>query len=148
VDAPGQDYAALQAMYNKVLHIYAIQYVDRAMHNVGNGYVDLPPTCVLITIGLKYPYREGVYMGVMFLASDTFLPTIEQLYIDAEMALCEIRTEYNRKTDSYGLDPEFPSNCTIGSLDRGYVEKKYSALYASGCNYHLLYRGMYESAAY
>jgi hypothetical protein len=105
-------------------------------------------TCVLIKIGQKYPYIEGVYWGMSFPASATQLPTLEHLFIDAKMALREIWTEYNRKTDYYGLDPGFPSDCTIGALERGYVEKKYGAIFADGYKDHLVDHGMYKSAAY
>jgi hypothetical protein len=118
------------------------------MHKVGNGYVDLPVTCVLIKIGHNYPAIEGVYRGVTFRAGFTQLPTLEQLFIGAEMAVRAIRMEYNRKTDYYGLDPAFPSNCTIGAFERGYVENKYGALFASGYKDHLVDRCMYESSAY
>jgi hypothetical protein len=136
VDAPEQDYTALQATCNKDLRTYVIQYVAHVMHKAGNIYADLPPMCVLIKIDMKYPCTEGVYR--------TFLPTLEQIFIDAKMAL----REYNRKTYFYGPDLEFPYNCIIGSLERAYVEKKYGALYASGYNDHLVDLGMYESAAY
>jgi hypothetical protein len=63
VGAPGQDDTALQAMYNKDMRTYTIQYVARVMHKVGNGYMDLHPMCVRINIGLKCPDREGIYMG-------------------------------------------------------------------------------------
>jgi hypothetical protein len=85
---------------------------------------------------------------VTFHASANLLSTLEQLFIDAEMALHEIHTEYNHKTYSYGLDPEFPPDFTIGSLERVYVEKKYDALYTSGYKDHLVDHGMYESASY
>jgi hypothetical protein len=98
--APGEDDVALQTIYNKDLRTYTIQYVPRAMHKVGNGNVDLSVTCVLIKIGQKYPDIEGVYRGVMFRAGFTQLPTLEQLFIDAEMAVRAIRTEYKHKTDS------------------------------------------------
>jgi hypothetical protein len=110
--------------------------------------VDLPVTCVLIKIGQKYPYIEGVYRGVTFRAGFTQFPNLEQLFIDAEMDARTIRTEYNHKMDSYGLDPTFPSDCTIGAFERGYVEKKYGALFAAGYKDHLVDRGMYESPAY
>jgi hypothetical protein len=119
IHAPREDDVALQTIYNKDLRTYTIQYVARAMHKVGNGYVDLPVTCVLIKIGHKYPGIEGVYRGVTFRAGFTQLPTLEQLFIDAEMAVRAIRTEYNHKTDYYGLDPAFPSDCTIGALKEG-----------------------------
>jgi hypothetical protein len=61
IHAPGEDDVALQAIYNKDLSTYTIQYIARAMHKVGNGYVDLPVTCILIKIGQKYPDIEGVY---------------------------------------------------------------------------------------
>jgi hypothetical protein len=73
IHAPGEDDVALQTIYNKDLRTYAIQYVARAMHKVGNRYVDLPVTCVLIKIGQKYPYIEGVYRGVSFCAGFTQL---------------------------------------------------------------------------
>jgi hypothetical protein len=110
VHAPGEDDGALQTIYNKDLRTYAIQYVARAIHKVGNGYVDLPVTCVLIKIGQKYPDIKGVCRGVTFRAGFTQLPTLEQLFIHAEMAVRTIRTEYNHKTDSYSLDTTFPSN--------------------------------------
>jgi hypothetical protein len=84
----------------------------------------------------------------MFRARFTQLPTLEQLFIDAEMAVRAIRTEYNHKTDYYGLDPAFPSDCTIGAFERGYVENKYGALFAAGYKDHLVDRGMYESPTY
>jgi hypothetical protein len=55
IHALREDDVALQTIYNKDLRIYAIQYVSRDMHKVGNGYVYLPVTCVLIKIGRKYP---------------------------------------------------------------------------------------------
>jgi hypothetical protein len=99
IHAPGEDDVALQTIYNKDLRTYAIQYVACDMHKVGNGYVDLPVTCDLIRIGQKYPDIEGVYRVVTFRAGFTQLPTLEQLFIDAEMAVRAIRTEYNHKTD-------------------------------------------------
>jgi hypothetical protein len=131
IHAPGEDDVALQTICNKDLRTYAIQYVARAMHKVGNGYVDLPVTCALIKIGQKYPYI-GVYRGVTFRAGFAQLPTLEQLYIDAKMAVRVIHTEYIHKTDYYGLDLAFPSDCTIGAFERKYVEKKYGALFAAG----------------
>jgi hypothetical protein len=139
---------ALQTIYNKDLRTYAIQYVARAMHKVVNGYVDLPATCVLIKIGQKYLDIEGVYRGVTLRAGFTELTTLEQLFIDAEMAVRAIWTEYNHKTDSYGLDIAFPSDCNIGAFERGHVEKKYGALFSAGYKDHLVDRGMYESPAY
>jgi hypothetical protein len=130
--APGEDDVALQTIYNKDLRTYDIQYVAGAMHKVGNGYVDLTVTCVLIKIGQKCPDMEGIYRGVTFHAGYTQLPTLEQLFIDAKMAVWVIRMEYNHKTDYYGLDPAFPSHCTVGAFERGYVEKKYGALFAAG----------------
>jgi hypothetical protein len=144
----GEEEGALQSIYNKNLLTYAIPYIARAMHKVGNGYVDLPVTCVLINTGQKYPYKEGVKRGMMSHARDTQWPTLEHLFIDAKMALWEILMEYICKADSYGLDPTFPSDCTIGALERGYVEKKYGALFAAGYKDHLVDHGMYESAAY
>jgi hypothetical protein len=102
----------------------------------------------LIKIVQKYPYEEGVYWGVMFRTRATQLPTLEHLFIDAKMALGEIRTEYNRNTDYYGLDPTFPSDCTIGAFEIGCVEKKYGALFADEYKDHIVDHGMYESAVY
>jgi hypothetical protein len=126
--APGEDGVALQTIYNKDVHTYAIQYVAGAMHKVGNGYVNLPVTCVLIKIGQKHPDIEGVYRGVTFHAGYTQLPTLEQLFIDAEMAVRAIQMEYNHKTDSYGLDLAFPSDCTIVLSKEG-MEKRNMALF-------------------
>jgi hypothetical protein len=53
IHAPGEDDVTLQTIYNKDLRTYTIQYVARAMHKVGNGYVYLPVTLVLIKIGQK-----------------------------------------------------------------------------------------------
>jgi hypothetical protein len=99
VPAPGEDAVAPQTIYNKDLRTYAIQYVARAMHKVGNGYVDLSVTFVLIKIGQKYPDLEGPNRGVTLRAEFTELPNLEQLFIDAEMAVRVTQTEYNRKTD-------------------------------------------------
>jgi hypothetical protein len=85
---------------------------------------------------------------VTFCASANSLPTLEQLFIGAEMALREICTEYNRKTDSSGLDPQFPSDCNSGGLARGNAENRYGDIYASGYKDHLVDCGMYISAAY
>jgi hypothetical protein len=104
--------------------------------------------CVLIKIGQKYPYKEGVYRGVLFHTRSAELPTLEYLFIDAEMALREIWMEYNHKTNYYGIDPTLPSDCTIGALERGYVEKKYGALFADGYNDHLIDHGVHEIAVY
>jgi hypothetical protein len=148
VHAPGEDDVALQTIYNKDLRTYAIQYIARVMHKFGNGYVDLPVTCVLIKVGQNYADIKGVYRGVTYRAGFTQLPTLEQLFIDDEMAVRVIQTEYNCKKDYYGLDPDFLSNCIIGAFKRGYVEKKYGALFISGYKDHLVDRGMYESSAY
>jgi hypothetical protein len=148
IHSPREDDVALQTIYNKDLRTYVIQYVARAMHKVGNGCVELPVICVLINIGQKYPDIQGVYRGVTFRAGFSQLPTLEQLFIDAEMAVRAIRTEYNHKTDCYGLAPAFPSDFTIGAFERGYEEKKYGALFAAGYKDHLVHRGMYESPAY
>jgi hypothetical protein len=64
---------ALQAIYIKDMHTYAIQYVAHTMSKVGNGYVDLPPMCVLIKIGWKYPDGEGIYRGMTFYVTVTSL---------------------------------------------------------------------------
>jgi hypothetical protein len=70
------------------------------------------------------------------------------MYIDAELALREIRTKYNHKTDVCGIDPQFPLDCTSGALERGYMDKKDGALYASGYKDHLVDFSMHESAVY
>jgi hypothetical protein len=44
--------------------------------------------------------------------------------------------------------PAFPPDCIIGAFERGYVEKKYGALFAAGYKDRLVDRGMYESPAY
>jgi hypothetical protein len=64
----------------------------------------------------------------MFHASATHLPTLEQLFIDAEMALGDIPSENNRKTYSYGLYLEFPLGCTSGALEIGCAKNKYGPL--------------------
>jgi hypothetical protein len=96
----------------------------------------------------EVPRHRRCLPGVTFRAGFNQLPTLEHLFIDAEMAVWSIRTEYNHKTDYYGLEPNFPSDCTIGAFERGYVKKKYGALFAAGYKDHIVDRCMYESSAY